>query len=79
MKNIIAKLISVNVGSPKSELVKVPVDFLQAELDGFVGDRHRSLQRECWAGDKQPEGSLRRNERMWSAMSIEEINNKKRN
>jgi len=75
VKNIIAKLISVNIGSPKTELVKAPVDFLQAELDGFVGDRHRSLQRECWAGDKQPEGSLRRNERMWSAMSVEEINN----
>ncbi|MCP3673498.1 MAG: hypothetical protein GY829_03370, partial [Gammaproteobacteria bacterium] len=73
MKKITGKLVSVNLGSPGSDLVKEPCDSLTAELDGFVGDRHRSLQRECWAGDKQPEGTLRRNERMWSAMSMEEI------
>jgi len=73
IKKIIGQLVSVNLGSPGSDLIKEPCDSLKAELDGFVGDRHRSLQRECWAGDKQPEGSIRRNERMWSAMSAEEI------
>ncbi len=73
MKTIKGKLVSVNIGSVGTDLVKEPCQSLQAELDGFVGDRHRSLQRECWKGDKQAEGTLRRNERMWSAMSVEEI------
>ncbi len=73
MKTIKGQLVSVNIGSAGTDLVKEPCQSLQAELDGFVGDRHRSLQRECWKGDKQAEGTLRRNERMWSAMSVEEI------
>jgi len=43
------------------------------ELDGVVGDRHRSYSRETWAGDKQPKGTVRRNERQWSAVSVEEL------
>lgn len=46
---------------------------IEVELDGIVDDAHRSLSRRCWAGDKQPEGTLRRNERQWSAVSIEEL------
>ena len=53
---------------------KDPCASIQAELDGLVGDRHRSIERESWgAGDKQPEGTVRRNERQWSAVSIEEL------
>ena len=73
MKNIVGRVVSVNLGTTDNNLGKNPATSLQAELDGFVGDRHRSFQRECWAGDKQPEGAIRRNERMWSAMSEEEI------
>ena len=43
------------------------------EFDGVAGDRHRGLTREAWAGDKQPKGTLRRNERQWSAVSQEEL------
>ena len=46
---------------------------IQAELDGIVGDAHRSYSRKAWAGDKQPEGTVRRNERQWSAVSVEEL------
>jgi MOSC domain-containing protein YiiM len=73
MNNIVGQVVSVNLGTSNTDLNKEPVTSLQAELDGFVGDRHRSLRRECWEGDKQPEGTIRRNERMWSAMSTEEI------
>jgi len=39
-----------------------------------VGDRHGSIEREAWgAGDKQVEGVIRRNERQWSAVSVEEL------
>ncbi|MEO1042035.1 MAG: MOSC domain-containing protein [Pseudomonadota bacterium] len=47
---------------------------IDVELDGIVGDRHRSFEREAWeSGDKQPGGVRRRNERQWSAVSIEEL------
>ncbi len=72
MEKILAKVESVNLGL-KGDLGKEPCAFLQAELDGFVGDRHRSYSRQTWAGDKQAEGTKRRNERQWSAVSVEEL------
>jgi len=38
-----------------------------------VGDRHQSYERSTWQGDKQAEGTVRRNERQWSAVSLEEL------
>ena len=72
MKKMSAKVLSVHLGAD-DELGKEQVASLQAELDGFVGDRHRSFTRETWKGDKQPRGTVRRNERQWSAISIEEL------
>jgi len=72
VKKLSATVSSVHLGSD-DELGKKEVPSLQAELDGFVGDRHRSFSRETWKGDKQPEGTVRRNERQWSAVSIEEL------
>ncbi len=46
---------------------------IRAELDGIVDDPHRSLMRKAFAGDKQPKGTVRRNERQWSAVSREEL------
>ena len=63
---------SVHVGA-RTELGKEEQASIDVELDGIVGDRHRSIQRGTWAGDKQPEGTVRRNERLWSAVSIEEL------
>jgi len=73
MKKIIGKVVEINLGTAEEELSKHACDYLQAELDGFVGDRHRSISREAWKGDKQAEGTIRRNERQWSAMSVEEL------
>lgn len=72
MKKLTAKVIEVSLGHADDEYCMHKRESLQAELDGFVDDRHRSLKRETWAGDKQAEGTIRRNERMWSAMSVEE-------
>ena len=46
---------------------------IQVELDGIVGDAHRAFERKTWSGDKQAKGTLRRNERLWSAVSAEEL------
>lgn len=46
---------------------------LRFEVDGIVGDRHRGHLRPNGRRDKQPRGTMRRNERMWSAISTDEL------
>jgi len=72
VKTLSGKVVSVHSGS-NDDLSKEEHSSIQVELDGVVGDRHRSYVRKTWAGDKQPEGTTRRNERQWSAVSIEEL------
>lgn len=69
-----AVVASLHLGSSDStDLSKQSVETVTAALDGFVGDKHRGFRRIAYAGDKEPEGTERRNERQWSAMSSEEI------
>ncbi len=72
MKKVVARVVSVHAGS-NEDLSKDEHATIQLELDGVVGDRHQSYERRTWRGDKQPEGTIRRNERQWSAVSIEEL------
>jgi len=72
VKKIIAHVVSVHSGS-NDDLSKEEHPSIQIELDGVVGDRHRSFERTTWEGDKQAEGTTRRNERQWSAVSVEEL------
>ncbi len=71
-ETVTARIISVHSGSGDG-FSKNEHPTIQVDLDGVVGDRHRSYQRDTWAGDKQPEGTIRRNERQWSAVSTEEL------
>jgi MOSC domain-containing protein YiiM len=72
MKEQVGSLVSVHSGDnedlSKDERVSVKV-----ELDGFVGDKHRGFERVAWPGDKDPAGTVRRNERQWSGVSVEEL------
>jgi len=73
VKKIKATVVSVHTGA-SDQLGKDEQASITVELDGIVGDRHRSLERTAWAGnDKQPAGTVRRNERQWSAVSVEEL------
>ena len=72
MKKIVAKIISVHSGS-NDDLSKEAHASIQVELDGIVGDRHRSYERDTYKVDKQPFCTVRRNERQWSAVSVEEL------
>lgn len=72
MKNFTGRVVSVHAGS-NDDLSKQRHASIQIELDGVVGDRHQSFERTAWEGDKQPEGTIRRNERQWSAVSVEEL------
>jgi MOSC domain-containing protein YiiM len=72
VKRIIGSVVSVHSGS-NEDLSKEEHPSIQVRLDGVVGDRHRSFERSAWEGDKQPQGTVRRNERQWSAVSVEEL------
>ncbi|MGB5410173.1 MAG: hypothetical protein WBN09_01490 [Woeseiaceae bacterium] len=72
MSQLVARVDSVYTGS-NDDMSKDAASSIRVELDGVAGDSHRSFSRHCWAGDKQPEGTLRRNERQWSAVSVEEL------
>jgi len=73
MKVVKATVVSVHTGA-SDQLTKEEQQSIIVELDGIVGDRHRSFTRESWgAGDKQPAGTVRRNERQWSAISLQEL------
>ena len=72
MKVIKATVVSVHAGVSEQNSAAQETAIV-VELDGVVGDHHRSYTRKTWAGDKQPKGTVRRNERQWSAMSVEEL------
>ena len=72
METIRGRVLSVHAGS-NDDLSKDERATIQVELDGVVGDAHRSWSREAWEGDKQAAGTVRRNERQWSAVSTEEL------
>ncbi len=72
MAKLSGRVVSVHAGK-NDDLSKDAGASIQLELDGVVGDRHRSHSRKAWAGDKQDEGTVRRNERQWSAVSVEEL------
>ncbi len=72
MEILVAKVASVHVGA-KDKLSKEEHPSIEVALDGIVGDRHRSYERSTWRGDKQRKGTVRRNERQWSAVSVEEL------
>ena len=58
----------------RGTLSKAAQSSLEFALDGIVGDRHRGLTRKAWEHtDKQPGGTDRRNERQWSAVAQEDL------
>ena len=71
-KTFDAKLVSVHVGKTV-EFIKESIGTAQVELDGFVGDKHKSYMRGIYEGEAYPPGTIRRNNRQWSAVSIEEL------
>ncbi len=69
------RVVSVHVGATGT-LDKDADQVIEMALDGIVGDRHRGATRKAWAtNDKQVGGTLRRNERQWSAIAHEDVEN----
>ena len=71
-KDSTATLISLHVGKTL-DFTKNSVETAQVEFDGFVGDKHRGHMRGIYEGEPYPVGTIKRNDRQWSAVSIEEL------
>ncbi len=71
-KTLKGRVVSVHLGN-NEDLSKAQQGSLIAEIGGFAGDKHHGPVREAWAGEREPEGTLRRNERQWSGVSVEEL------
>lgn len=67
-----ARVVSVHSGDHE-DLHKDAIDSVEVDMEGFPGDGHRGFTRVAWQGDKDPEGTVRRNERQWSGVSAEEL------
>ena len=76
MKKLVGTLVSVHTGNNSADAEdysKQERPSAQVELDGFVGDRHRGFERIAQSYDPDPTGTVRRNERQWSGVSLEEL------
>jgi len=71
-KTLKGRVVSVHMGD-NEDLSKQAQTSLLAEINGFAGDKHQGPVRKTWEGEWQPAGTIRRNERQWSAVSVEEL------
>ena len=72
MMEITATLRSVHTGN-NEDYSKPPSPWIEVDLEGFPGDKHRGFQRTAQSWDSEPTGTPRRNERQWSGVSVEEL------
>ena len=72
MKKISGKLISVHAGS-RDDYSKPVLAGVEVALEGFPGDKHRGFERIAQSWDDEATGTIRRNERQWSGVSVEEL------
>ena len=71
-KTLKGKVASLHMGK-NEDLSKQSRASLVAEIGGFDGDKHQGPVRKTWGGEWQPKGTIRRNERQWSGISVEEL------
>ena len=71
-KILTGKVVSVHMGN-NEDLSKDTQGLLTAEIGGFAGDKHHGFTRKAWKVDWQLVGTVRRNERQWSGVSVEEL------
>ncbi len=71
-KTLAGKVVSVHSGN-NQDLSKEARESLTAEIGGFAGDKHQGFIRKAWDGEWEPADTLRRNERQWSGLSVEEL------
>ena len=72
MKKLIASIVSVHTGN-NEDYSKEAFKSVEVDAEGFVGDKHRGFTRIAASWDVEPTGTVRRNERQWTGVSVEEL------
>lgn len=67
-----ATVTAVSAGGA-DDLSKEAMDAIEVNFDGIVGDHHAGPFREAYSGEREPKGTVLRNDRQWSAVSDEEL------
>jgi MOSC domain-containing protein YiiM len=71
-KRLQGKVIAVSSGGSE-DLSKEAADAIEVGFAGIAGDGHAGASREAYAGEREPAGTILRNDRQWSAVSAEEL------
>ena len=72
MSKLVSTLISIHIGKV-GETGRYSQASVIAEADGLAGDKYRGFTRIAQSWDEAPTGTVRRNERQWSAVSCEDL------
>jgi len=72
MKKIRGRVVSVCAGGAE-DLSKQRQHEIEVDFMGVVGDHHAGPSRTAYSGDREPRGTLLRNDRQWSGVSVEEL------
>ena len=72
MTIIKATVVTVSAGG-NDDLSKTEFDRIEVDFNGVVGDHHAGASRKAYAGDRELKGTILRNDRQWSAVSVEEL------
>ncbi|MEE3326687.1 MAG: MOSC domain-containing protein [Myxococcota bacterium] len=72
MSEFVVTLVSIHLGL-EGEDERTPVDSVEAEAGGLAGDKYNGVTRVAQSWDPEPNGTIRRNERQWSAVSKEDL------
>ena len=69
MKQLNGIVVSVHSGK-NEDLSKQSLASIDVDFDGFAGDAHRGNSRVAFSGDREPKGTILRNDRQWSGVSV---------
>ena len=69
---ISGKVVAVSCGG-RDDLSKAACAQIEVDFTGIVGDTHAGATRVAYAGEREPKGSVLRNDRQWSGVAIEEL------
>ena len=57
----------------EDDLSKTVQEAIEVNFEGIVGDHHAGPSRKAYSGEREPKGTVLRNDRQWSAVSDEEL------
>lgn len=72
MKQLNGTVVSVHSGV-NEDLSKQALDSIDVDFEGITGDAHRGMSRTAFSGEREPKGTILRNDRQWSGLSVEEL------